>query len=145
MKRVLKVFAVLTLLVMIAAISGGFSLWHHIGDHPDMSITMNGEELLFGAMDLGDVIGGMVGLAIAAVVVLIVVPLCLLIGIGLPLLIVGAMLALGVVALLGIGAVVTSPLLLIGLILWLALRRKPAPAMPPQAPAKPVEPALIHD
>ncbi|MDI4634345.1 hypothetical protein J7U46_14905 [Pelomonas sp. V22] len=145
MKRVFKVFAVLTLLVMIAAISGGFSLWHHLGNHPDMSISINGEEMLFGATDLADVIGGVVGLAIAAVVLLVVVPLCLLVGIGLPLLIVGGVLALGLLAAVGVGAVVFSPLILIGLLLWLALRSKPArpvtsPA--PAAPAAPVEPAL---
>lgn len=142
MKRVFKVFAVLTLLVLIAAISGGFSLWHHIGSHPDMSITVNGEEMLLGAMDLGDVIGGVVGLAIAAVVLLVVVPLCLLVGIGLPLLIVGGVLALGLLAAVGVGAVVFSPLILLGLLLWLALRRKPAKQVTSPAPAAPVEPAL---
>ncbi|MFH7041232.1 hypothetical protein ABT392_02820 [Paucibacter sp. JuS9] len=145
MKRVFKVFAVFTLLILIAAISGGFSLWHHIGDHQGMSITVNGEEMILGALDLGDIIGGAVGLAIAAVVVLVVVPLCLLVGVGLPLLIVGAILALGVLAALSVGAVVFSPLILIGLVLWLLLRRKPAKPLPPQAPATPVEPALIHD
>ncbi len=145
MKRVFKVFAVLSLLVLITAISGGFSLWHHLGNHPDMSISINGEEMLFGATDLADVIGGVVGLAIAAVVLLVVVPLCLLVGIGLPLLIVGGVLALGLLAAVGVGAVVFSPLILIGLLLWLALRRKPARPVPSPAhaaPAAPVEPAL---
>ncbi|MDM4768091.1 hypothetical protein [Pelomonas sp. SE-A7] len=147
MKRVFQIFAVIALLALVAAVSGGLSLWHHIGSHPDMSISINGDEVLLGSLDIGDLVGGIIGLAVAAFVVLIVVPLALLLGIGLPLLIVGGMMAIGVLAVVGIGAVVFSPLLLLVGILWLALRRKPAKTTtpPPQPVTAPTEPTLAHD
>ena len=51
-------------------------------------------------------------------------PLVLLLGVALPLLIVGGVLALLVASVLGVGAVLGSPLILLGLLLFVVLRNR---------------------
>ncbi|MBV8500871.1 MAG: hypothetical protein JO006_04060 [Paucibacter sp.] len=94
---------------------------------PDFDISINGESL-----DVGDLMGGFIGLTVAATVVLVlcvVLPLVLLLAIGLPLLIVGAVLAALVAVLCGVGAALGSPLILfVLLVIWMIKPRKKAVA-----------------
>lgn len=131
MKTFLKISLALTLLLAIAALLAGTALWNEIGAHPDMTLSINGETLPlehFGPLDWA---GSLFGMLIAGLVIVIVVPLVLLLGLGLPLLILGLGLAVGVLALFSVGALMLSPLLIVGLLLWLLLRDKKRPAARP--------------
>ena len=86
--------------------------------------------------------GAMVGLAIAAVVLALVVPLALLIGLGLPLLLLTVGLAIALAAVASVGALMCSPLIVIGLLIWLivrpnkaSLRTNPEPTFTRSAPS----------
>jgi len=123
MKTLFKALFVMAALFAVLAVAGGFTLLHGLRDASDVHVVMNGHEMFWDS-DLGDLIGAGVGLAIAGVVLCVVVPLALLLGLALPLLIVGGLVAAGVVAVLSVGAVLGSPLILLGLILFLVLRNK---------------------
>ena len=77
-----------------------------------------------GGGDIGDWLGASIGLFIAAVVCVVVVPLVLLLGVALPLLIVCGVVAVVLAALLGAGAVLGSPVILLGLLLFVVLRNR---------------------
>ena len=64
-------------------------------------------------------------------------PLVLLLGLGLPLLILGGIVLVTLAALASVGAVVGSPLLVIGLVVWLIVRDKPRKARRAQSAAEP--------
>ncbi|MFN3862109.1 MAG: hypothetical protein ACK4R2_11645 [Roseateles sp.] len=120
MKTLFKIlFAVIALSVMLALL-GGLALLHHDGS--DMHIVLNGEEMFLGG--LGDWLGATIGLLVAGLVCIIVVPLVVLLGVALPLLIVGGVLTLVVASLLGVGAVLGAPLILLGLLLFVVLRNR---------------------
>jgi hypothetical protein len=121
MKTLFKILFFAAALMAVLAMFGGFALMH--GHHPDMSFVVNGEDLFIDS-DMGDWLGAGIGLFIAGVVVCVVVPLVLLLGVALPLLIAGGVLAVVVAGLLGVGAVLTSPLILIGLGLFVVLRNR---------------------
>jgi hypothetical protein len=121
MKTLFKILFIGTALLMLASVFGGFALLHHAG--PDMHITFNDDELSFGN-DFGDLLGAGIGLFIAALVCCIVVPLALLLGVALPLLIMAGVFGLVLVALLGVGAVLGSPLILLGLLMFVVLRNR---------------------
>lgn len=121
MKTLFKILFIGTALMMLAAMFGGFALLHHAG--PDMHITVNDDELFFGS-DFGDWLGAGIGLFIAGVVCCIVVPLALLLGVALPLLILAGVFGVVLMALLGVGAVLGSPLILLGLLLFVVLRNR---------------------
>ncbi|TXI20031.1 MAG: hypothetical protein E6Q67_09730 [Roseateles sp.] len=123
MKTLFKALFVMAALFAVLAVAGGFTLLHGLRDASDVHVVMNGHEMFWDS-DLGDLIGAGVGLAIAGVMLCVVVPLALLLGLALPLLIVGGLVAAGVVAVLSVGAVLGSPLILLGLILFLVLRNK---------------------
>ena len=77
-----------------------------------------------GGGDVGDWLGATLGLFIAGALLCLVIPLLLLLGVALPLFIVAAVLGVGLVAVLGVGAVVGSPLILLGLLLFVVLRNR---------------------
>ena len=123
MKTLFKILFIGTALMVLAAMFGGFALLHHHGG-PDMHIVLDDGEFFLGGSDFGDWLGASIGLFVAGVVCVIVLPLVLLLGVALPLLIVGGVLALVVASLLGVGAVLGSPLILLGLLLFIVLRNR---------------------
>jgi hypothetical protein len=122
MKTLFKILFIGTALMVLAAMFGGFALLHHHGS--DMHIVLNDEELFLGGSDFGDWLGASIGLFVAGAVCLVVLPLVLLLGVALPLLVVGGVLALVVASLLGVGAVLGSPLILLGLLVFIVLRNR---------------------
>ena len=123
MKTLFKILFIGSALMVLAAMFGGFALLHHHGG-PDMHIVLDDGEFFLGGSDFGDWLGASIGLFVAGVVCVIVLPLVLLLGVALPLLIVGGVLALVVASLLGVGAVLGSPLILLGLLLFIVLRNR---------------------
>lgn len=124
MKTFFKWSFALALVMALVALLGGAALWTEIASQPDLTVTVNGERLpveQIGAMHWA---GAMVGLAIAAVVLVIVLPLALLIGLGLPLLLLTVGLALALAAVASVGALMFSPVIVIGLLIWLIVRTK---------------------
>ncbi len=122
MKTLFKILFIGTALMVLAAMFGGFALLHHHGS--DMHIVLGDDDFFLGGSDFGDWLGASIGLFIAGVVCVIVVPLVLLLGVALPLLVVGGVLALVVASVLGVGAVLGSPLILLGLLLFIVLRNR---------------------
>ena len=120
MKTLFKILFIGAALMMVLAMFGGFAL---LGGGPDAHVWVNGDELFLGG-GLGDWLGASIGLFVAGVVCVVVVPLVLLLGVALPLLIVCALLVLPLVALLGVGALLGSPLILLGLLLFVVLRNR---------------------
>jgi len=121
MKTLFKILFIGVALMTLLALFGGWALLHHGG--PDFHITLNDDELFLGN-DFGDWLGAGIGLFVAGIVCLVVVPLALLLGVALPLLIVGGVLGLVLFGLLGVGAVLGSPLILFGLLLFVVLRNR---------------------
>ncbi|MBL8341990.1 MAG: hypothetical protein JNL30_11020 [Rubrivivax sp.] len=126
-------------LVFVAAVVAGVLV---LGDTLDralggMSITVDGERVL--ALPHGEAAWWAVSAALlAAMVVLVVVPLTLL----LALLVVALAVAAAVVVVLAVAALVLSPLWVMALLLWLALRepRRPPPAGAPPTVGRRVSP-----
>lgn len=135
MRTAFRVMLALGLMVMLVASLAGVAIWQEVLSAPGLHITINDEELSAASFGLGDFLGLVLGLGIAGVVVLLVVPVVLLFSVGLPLLIVGGVLAFVCLLFSGIGAVLFSPLFLFGLLLWLLLRRPKSAKShtPPQA------------
>lgn len=121
MKTLFKILFIVTALMVLMAMFGGFALLHH---GPDMHIVLDDGEFFLGGGDVGDWLGASIGLFVAGAVCLLVLPLVLLLGVALPLLIVGGVLAVVVASLLGVGAVLGSPLILLGLLLFVVLRNR---------------------
>ncbi|WP_431101329.1 hypothetical protein [Roseateles noduli] len=138
MKTLFKTLLVLGFVLVAGALLLGWGVIHLLGDVPGVHLTVDGEEVILSGMGIADAFGAGLGLIIAIVVMCLVVPLVLLLGLGLPLLILGGLALVALAALAGVGAVVGSPLLPIGLVVWLIVRDKPrkAPRVPP-APAAP--------
>ena len=122
MKTLFKILFLGAALMVVLAMFGSFALLHHHGS--DMHIVLGDEELFLGGSDFGDWVGAAIGLFVAGLVCVVVVPLVLLLGVALPLLIVGGVLTLVVAGLLGAGAVLGSPLILLGLLLFIVLRNR---------------------
>jgi hypothetical protein len=122
MKTLFKILFIGTALMVLMAMFGGFALLHHGG--PDMHVVLDDGEFFLGGGGLGDWLGASIGLFVAGVVCLIVLPLVLLLGVALPLLIVCGVVALVVASLLGVGAVLGSPMILLGLLLFVVLRNR---------------------
>jgi len=124
MRQVFRILAILSLALAVLAILSGIGLWHGASSHPGFSVSINGDDLdLEGLGDLNG-LGVIAGLGVAAVVMCVVVPLLLLFSIGLPLLIIGAVVAAVVVSVMSVGALLFSPLIVIGVVLYLLLRTK---------------------
>jgi hypothetical protein len=122
MKTLFKILFIATALMVLMAMFGGFALLNHHGS--DMHIVLNDDELFFGGSDFGDWLGASIGLFVAGLVCVVVLPLVLLLGVALPLLIVGGVLTVVVGGLLGVGALLGSPLILLGLLLFIVLRNR---------------------
>ncbi len=135
MKSFFKTLLILSLLLAVLAMAGGFAIWQELASHPEVQVSINGEDLplheLHGLHWSGVLLGGL----ITGFVLLVVLPLALLLGLGLPLLIVGGVLGAGLLALVGVGGLLLSPLLLLGLVLWLLLRDRRPRGKPQGAPA----------
>lgn len=123
-----------TLLIALTTAISLTAMFSHLP--PDLLITVDGERIELGGLEAGHVWMVFGAVVMVIVVVVIVVPLALLFGVGVPLLLT----ALGVLAALLCAAVavavVGSPVILLGLLLWWAVRPKkvPAPPAPPMAP-----------
>ncbi len=127
MKQAFRILAILSLALVVLAILSGIGLWHEASSHPGFSVSINGDDLdLEGLGDLNGLggLGAIFGLGVAALVMCLVVPLLLLFSIGLPLLIVGAVLAAVVLSVMSIGTLLFSPLIVVGVVLYLLLRTK---------------------
>ncbi|UXH78846.1 hypothetical protein [Roseateles amylovorans] len=135
MKTLFKTLLILGLVMVLASLALGIAAIGLLGDLPGVHLNINGEEVLWHSLDLGEALGAGLGLVIAIGALCLVLPLVLLLGVGLPLLLMLAVLALGAAAVLGLGAVLGSPLLVVGVIIWLLVRdRRPRrAAIPPQA------------
>ncbi|MGM9481648.1 hypothetical protein ACS5PN_10750 [Roseateles sp. NT4] len=123
MKTLFKILFIGTALMVLVAMFGGFALLHHHGG-PDMHIVLDDGDIFLGGSDFGDWLGASIGLFVAGIVCVVVLPLVLLLGVALPLVIVGGVLTLVVASLLGVGAVLGSPLILLGLLLFVVLRNR---------------------
>ena len=123
MKRLLFWSLFAALLLAALAVFAGLAIWQEIAAHPQMSISINGENVPLHDMDLEDWIGLVFAGGVALLTVIFVVPLSLILGLGLPLLIVGGALAFGALLLAGVGLLAAAPLLLPLLLLWWLLRR----------------------
>lgn len=138
-------FGFLLVGLLITAIATAISLAAVFNEIPsDLVVTVDGR-----AVDLHGLTAGhawlVFGLVITAVVVVvIVVPLTLLFGVGVPLLLAGLGVLLALVCAGVAVAVVGSPVILLGLLLWWALRPKKAtpPAAPPAPSAPPPVPVI---
>ena len=124
MKRAFRILLILSLALAVLAILSGIGLWHEASSHPGLSVSINGDDLDLQGMSDVPWLGVIAGLSIAAVVLCVVVPLVLLFSIGLPLLIIGAVLAAVMVSVMSVGALLFSPLIVIGVVLYLLLRTK---------------------
>ncbi len=129
MKRVLKVtlYLMLSLAVLMAVVLGIAAMSGV--PHEGASLVINDESFTVDGLGGFEWLITAAAMLVAGVVVAVVVPMALLIGLGIPALLAALALCLG---LLVAGAAITlvlSPLLLIGALLWWALRkRKPAKA-----------------
>jgi hypothetical protein len=128
MKRTFKWLFFLSIVLAVLALVSGLGLWHEAlnlnNGHPDISLSINGDDVDLDALSALPWLGALFGLAVTSVVLCIVLPLVVLLGIGLPLLICGALLAAVLVGAMSLGALLFSPLIVIGLLLWLLLRTK---------------------
>lgn len=122
MKTLFKILFIGTALMVLMAMFGGFALLNHHG--PDMHIVLDDGDFFLGGSDFGDWLGASIGLFVAGIVCVIVLPLVLLLGVALPLLIVGGVLTVVVASLLGVGALLGSPVILLGLLLFVVLRNR---------------------
>lgn len=126
-------------IAVAAAISVGV-LFSHLP--PDVLITIDGEQIQLGGLEAGHAWLAFGGVVLAVAIVVIVLPVTLLFGVGLPLL----MVLLGVVAVLACAAVgvaiVGSPVILLGLLVWWAARPKKRPAAPAAPAAPPPVPVI---
>lgn len=124
MRGFLKFTFILTLTLAIIALITGTALWHEVASHPDVTVSINGDPVALDEFGVMHWAGGLFGIAIAALVVLLVVPLVLVLGIGLPLLLVGGSLALALAAVAGVGVLMASPVIVVGLLIWVLVRGK---------------------
>lgn len=124
-------------IAVVTAISLG-AMFSHLP--PDLLITVDGEQIELGGLEAGHAWLAFGAVVLAMVIVVIVVPIALLFGIGVPLLLAvfGIIVALLCIA-VGV-AVVGSPVILLGLLVWWAVRPKKkadvpaAPMAPPPVP-----------
>jgi len=126
MKSFAKIILALSLVLALVAAVSGVWLWQEMLSHPGVSVSINGDDIALGELASGQWAELLVGGLLIGVALVFVLPFVLLLGVGLPLLIVGGLLlgVLGTVlaALFSVGALLGSPLILLGLLLWLLLR-----------------------
>jgi hypothetical protein len=132
MRTTFKWLLILSLGLALLGLFAGGALWHTLIAQPDVSISINGEDLDFEGLHSVPWFGVVFGMLAAGAVVCLVIPLVLLFSVGLPLLLTLAILAAVAVGLLSLGAMLFSPLILLVLLLLIVLRKK-RPKSPPQA------------
>jgi len=129
-----------TLAIAVVTAISLATMFNHLPS--DLLITVDGEQIELGGLEAGHAWLAFGAVVLAMVVVVIVVPLALLFGIGVPLLLV----VLGVIAALLCAAVgvalVGSPVILLGLLLWWAVRPKKKAAEPTAPMAPPPVPVI---
>lgn len=129
-----------TLAIAVVTAISLATMFNHLPS--DLLITVDGEQIELGGLEAGHAWLAFGAVVLAMVVVVIVVPLALLFGIGVPLLLV----VLGVIAALLCAAVgvalVGSPVILLGLLLWWAVRPKKKAAEPAAPMAPPPVPVI---
>ena len=104
----------------------------------DLLVTVDGERVDLQALQAGHWFLAIGGVVLATLIVLLVVPMALLLGVGLPLVLAGLGLVAALLATALALALVGSPLILLGLLVWWAMRpRRPTGAAMPSAPAAP--------
>ncbi|WP_310387847.1 hypothetical protein [Roseateles sp.] len=132
MKTTFKWLLILSLGLALLGLFAGGALWHALIAQPDVSISINGEDLDLQGLQSVPWFGVVFGMLAAGAVVCLVIPLVLLFSVGLPLLLTLAILAAVAVGLLSLGAMLFSPLILLVLLLLIVLRKK-RPKSPAQA------------
>jgi hypothetical protein len=129
-----------TLMIALVTAVSMAAMFNHLP--PDLLITVDGEQIELGGLEAGHMWLAFGAIVLAMVIVVIVVPLALLFGVGVPLLLA----ALGVIAALACVAVavavVGSPVILLALLLWWAVRPKKIPVAPPAPAAPPPVPVI---
>lgn len=123
MKGFFKALLWTGLVLGLLAAFAGFHLWQQVASGPGISISINGQDLDLQGLSAAPWMSGLLGLMVTAMVLCIVLPLVLMLVLGLPLLLVGLVLAGVLLSLFSFGALLFSPLLLLGLLLWWLLRR----------------------
>lgn len=137
MKSFLKWFLALSLILAVAATIGGVLLWQEISSHPEVSISINGEDIPVHALTAAHWGSLLFASGLTLFVLAVVLPLTLLLGVALPLMFVAGVVALVLAVVAGVGALVGSPLILLVLLLWWLLRRKPVATAAPYKPQAP--------
>jgi hypothetical protein len=128
-RRLLKWWFLASAALALACVAGlAIAFWS--AEPPPLHLVIDGEEVAPGLAIAGA--GGAVAVLVAGVVVLallLLVPVVVLLVVGALALALVAGLGVPLVALALALAAVTSPLWLVGLVLWLLLRRRPARAV----------------
>lgn len=129
------VLAAAVVMAAVTAISLVVALNHLPGD---LLVTVDGERVDLQALQAGHWFLAIGGVVLATLIVLLVVPMALLLGVGLPLVLAGLGLVAALLATALALALVGSPLILLGLLVWWAVRpRRQAGASMPAAPSAP--------
>ena len=135
MKTTFKWLLILSLGIALLGLFAGGALWHELMTQPDVSISINGEDLDIGELHALSGVGAVLGVLATGAVLCLVIPLVLLFSVGLPLLLTVVILGFVAVGVLSLGAMLFSPLIILLLLLVLVLRNKrpksPRRASPP--------------
>ncbi|MCV2367521.1 hypothetical protein [Roseateles oligotrophus] len=140
MKTAFKWLLILSLGTALLGLWAGGTLWHEFIAQPDVSISINGEDWDFEGLQSLPWFGGIFGMLAAGAVVCLVIPLVLLFSVGLPILLTLMVLGFVAVGLLSLGAMLFSPVIIIGLLLWLVLRNKRP--RPPRRTSEPTQASI---
>jgi hypothetical protein len=124
MRSFFKWLLILGLAMGLLALMAGGALWHQLASQPDVSISINGADLDFDDWQGLPWFGGVIGMLVAGAVLGIVLPLVLLFSLGLPILLALMVLGFVLLGLFSVGAMLGSPLIILGLLLWLVFRNK---------------------
>ncbi|MDT9000020.1 hypothetical protein RQP53_12160 [Paucibacter sp. APW11] len=131
MRTLFKLVFAFSLVLVLIGVCSGVAMFHEFGSDPGFNVSINGDDLSFNSMDLGDWLGLGLGLGITALVMCIVLPLVLLLSVGLPLLVLCCVIGGLALAAGSVGAVLFSPLFFVVLLLWLLLRSPRRKSEPP--------------
>ncbi|MCV2359343.1 hypothetical protein LNV08_10200 [Paucibacter sp. TC2R-5] len=135
MKTTFRWLLILSLGLALLGLLAGGALWQELMAQPGVSISINGEDLDIEGLHAMSGVGAVLGVLATGAVLCLVIPLVLLFSVGLPLLLTVLILGFVAVGLLSLGAMLFSPVIILGLLLWLVLRNKrprsPRRANPP--------------
>ena len=118
MKRALEIIGwtlAISLLLGVALVAAAAAM---AGSMQNMTIQINGEPLVVAHLDAAHWLLAVGGVALALLIVVLLAPLAVLLPLGLAaVVLVGVLLAVA-----GVAAIVCSPLILLGAVIWLMLR-----------------------